>query len=705
MDSKSDCCDSLPVSLDFDIPFIDEKKDSVPCNGFGNLSLKEDIDEESTYPEETTSTKQEPISSQNISSKSFPTSNKISSSTPSTKLSSSAKTKVNGGLPKKNIGSKESVSTSMVKSISKGKTQQSKLEVKKANPSTNKSLTQKLDKDHKETKGPLVERKTLAQRSALASKVDVKKPVTTRTAIVNRQPTATTKIGTKEHKVISDPVKKPNSQLSSICPKPTVVGSQNSKINKSGPNQTTPRPSTASTASNLRTKPISKSETSTVGKSNSTRSPVKSKESKTSSAHSVKNNTKENPVRSQVKSKNNITSSTTKKITKDKELTENNTERSIKPSQPKIEAKNKLDNRPPDVKLSQMSLEVENLNKLSTMPAPTFNRQISTNGDQLITFKDALNPRTDFDQLERMLGDTLDEKEKQSMKDLRQYLVKKEDAWLLDHHLIKCIGALLEHRSLNPDIRVKLLRLLAAGALRDDFWSFLQMDRKERQLMKYPNDFEDLSVEEQKAVALFLCNNFSSSKGAEWLLYGSPWPLDSGSETSNVKITSKVAAYSLVSYTPSLQDYGSALIYNIAMKEAKALSVPVGKYSEEGLPTVQLDYGSVSDKDIMSNSVNGLGDTKFVTLKVYNDVTVELCIAVLKFIKKTKNPNEEILYRCVKSLLKFSLILKQDLLSCIAMVQTDLDDLVPGRSARIDELWSQLRKQLVNNSDDVQMEM
>ena len=58
------------------------------------------------------------------------------------------------------------------------------------------------------------------------------------------------------------------------------------------------------------------------------------------------------------------------------------------------------------------------------------------------------------------------------------------------------------------------MRLLAAGALREDFWSFLQLDRKERFLMKYPDDFENITVEEQKAVALFLCNNFSSGKEA-----------------------------------------------------------------------------------------------------------------------------------------------------------------------------------------------
>ena len=69
-------------------------------------------------------------------------------------------------------------------------------------------------------------------------------------------------------------------------------------------------------------------------------------------------------------------------------------------------------------------------------------------------------------------------------------------------------------RSLNSDIRAKLVRLLAVGALRDDFWSFLQMDRKDRHLMKYPNDFENLTVDEQKSVALFLCNNFSTIKAS-----------------------------------------------------------------------------------------------------------------------------------------------------------------------------------------------
>jgi hypothetical protein len=47
------------------------------------------------------------------------------------------------------------------------------------------------------------------------------------------------------------------------------------------------------------------------------------------------------------------------------------------------------------------------------------------------------------------------------------------------------------------------------------------------------------------------------------------------------------------------------------------------------------------------------GTTRFVTLKVYNDIAAELSMAVLKYIKKTKNPPEEILFRCIKSLVKF----------------------------------------------------
>jgi hypothetical protein len=325
----------------------------------------------------------------------------------------------------------------------------------------------------------------------------------------------------------------------------------------------------------------------------------------------------------------------------------------------------------------------------------TFSRQTSMN-DQVILYHDALNPRSDFSQFEKLLQN-LDEKEKNSLKDLKKYLLQNEGAWLLDQQVLDFVSGILEHRSLNPDIRVKMLRLLAAGAARQDFSCFLQMDRKNRSLMKFSNLFDELCVEEQKGVALFMCNAFSSAKGSEWVMYGSTWNLNDDTETSNVRIASKVAGYSMVSYTPSLQEYGSALIYNIALKETKALHVPKNKYTEEDLPTVQLPYSSVPNQDIMSTTDESA--TQFVTLKVYNDVAAELSMAILKYIKKTKSPPEEILYRCVKSLVKFSHVIPLDLLSCIAMVQVDLDSLVVGHSDRIDAEMSTLRTKLVKSKE------
>ena len=78
--------------------------------------------------------------------------------------------------------------------------------------------------------------------------------------------------------------------------------------------------------------------------------------------------------------------------------------------------------------------------------------------------------------------------------------------------------------------------------------------------MKYPNDFDNLMVEEQKAVSMFLCNSFSSVKvnkcflflfgifiiylqAADWLLYGSPWRASDEEETSNVQVTRTLATH------------------------------------------------------------------------------------------------------------------------------------------------------------------
>ena len=42
------------------------------------------------------------------------------------------------------------------------------------------------------------------------------------------------------------------------------------------------------------------------------------------------------------------------------------------------------------------------------------------------------------------------------MADLKEYLVKKEEAWILDQKLLNFVGALLENRSLDTMVRVKV---------------------------------------------------------------------------------------------------------------------------------------------------------------------------------------------------------------------------------------------------------
>ena len=74
-----------------------------------------------------------------------------------------------------------------------------------------------------------------------------------------------------------------------------------------------------------------------------------------------------------------------------------------------------------------------------------FSRQLSI-GDQLITFQDIINPRSDFDQLHKLLETSLDDQDKQCLNDLRDYIIKKEDSWILDVKLLNFVGALLEHR-------------------------------------------------------------------------------------------------------------------------------------------------------------------------------------------------------------------------------------------------------------------
>ena len=50
----------------------------------------------------------------------------------------------------------------------------------------------------------------------------------------------------------------------------------------------------------------------------------------------------------------------------------------------------------------------------------------------------------------------------------------------------------------------------------------------------------------------------------------------------------------------------------------KALSVPSARYNSVDLPHTELDYGSVSDQAIMTNSINGLVELKSFKMLHYS---------------------------------------------------------------------------------------
>lgn len=69
-----------------------------------------------------------------------------------------------------------------------------------------------------------------------------------------------------------------------------------------------------------------------------------------------------------------------------------------------------------------------------------------------------------------------------------------------------------------------------------------------------------------------MCNLFENGSSSEWLLYISEWTAPHTTlPLSNIRVTTKVAVTALLSDNPLLQDRGSAIIYNLAIKEVKTV--------------------------------------------------------------------------------------------------------------------------------------
>ncbi|CAH0563514.1 unnamed protein product [Brassicogethes aeneus] len=139
---------------------------------------------------------------------------------------------------------------------------------------------------------------------------------------------------------------------------------------------------------------------------------------------------------------------------------------------------------------------------------------------------------------------------------------------------------------------------------------------------------------------------FENLSSSEWLMYISEWTFN-GQQTSNIRVTTKVAVHCLLSDVPVLQDRGAAIIHNLACKEVKTV--------------------------------------------VFDDVAVELTMALLQYFNS--KPSEEQLYRCMKALVKFTQISGQEVPQLIQMIGPDPRSF-KGTSDRLDELIQQVSVKL-----------
>ena len=135
--------------------------------------------------------------------------------------------------------------------------------------------------------------------------------------------------------------------------------------------------------------------------------------------------------------------------------------------------------------------------------------------------KGILDKQTEISMLMKQTKAQWSDDDLKRVKDLQKYTLDKEDSWVLDEALMKFVGDVLN--SSSSETKIKLFRVLAVCALKETFVTFLHQDRQRRHVMNYMNNFSDLSLSEQKTVAIFICNLFSHHQTQSWVLYFSEW--------------------------------------------------------------------------------------------------------------------------------------------------------------------------------------
>ncbi|CAB4066350.1 unnamed protein product [Lepeophtheirus salmonis] len=247
----------------------------------------------------------------------------------------------------------------------------------------------------------------------------------------------------------------------------------------------------------------------------------------------------------------------------------------------------------------------------------------------LVLFPDTANLRVEIELLKQCAE--FDEEEIVHIGDLRRFASGKVDGWVMDSGIRDFVNVLLSRESLPSQVRVRVLRLLALCALRPEFGNFLALDRKER----------------RDEIGLHI-------------------PMSGGdSRESNLKVATNLAALSLVSYTPSLQDIGSGLILNLASIEVK------GIYKDATLDetdNIIPCYNSVADVDLNGSRI-------LLTSKATKLSAATMTYSIFKYLSRGANKptliKEDIVFRCIKALLKFVLVIPLEVEEGEAIIPVD----------------------------------
>lgn len=113
--------------------------------------------------------------------------------------------------------------------------------------------------------------------------------------------------------------------------------------------------------------------------------------------------------------------------------------------------------------------------------------------------------KKEYESLADCLAKVGQEEDGHSMTELKQYVIDDEGSWALGDNFLLFIGKWLnDDQPSNDQLRVHLLNVLAAAALKDDVILLMHQDRRDHVIMNYAHNIDRLPMSEQEALALFV---------------------------------------------------------------------------------------------------------------------------------------------------------------------------------------------------------